>query len=224
MNDDRGLPQDVLIEFVNRFDEEPDLIEKFKQAFVWLSAQLSLLNMTDNYKSYIHALGRIAHIKPLAELYVNMPHFLHEGPPQHLELVTLLGPYFRISPAQPIVYQTYFANAKSKPAVSIREAQHALSMSTRALQNDLAQIMTQFCKVSEAARGRVLQFFAMVINANKKKAAMHVDRKTVASDGFMLNLSAVLGKLCEPFMDSSFSKVFTIHYVQSGRALLLNLL
>lgn len=34
-----------------------------------------------------------------------------------------------------------------------------------------------------------------------------VDQATVASDGFMLNINAVLNKLCEPFMDASFSKV-----------------
>ncbi|TGZ80428.1 hypothetical protein EX30DRAFT_396422 [Ascodesmis nigricans] len=210
MTDDKGLPQEVLIEFVNRFDEEPDLIGKFKTAFVTLSVQLSQMNMTDNYKAYVHALGRIAHIKALAEMYVNMPHFLHAGEPQNLELFTLLGPYFRISPTQPPVYQTYFANAKAKPPVSIREAQHALRMSARTLQNDLFQIVTQLCKTSEGVRGRVLDFFATVINANKKRAAMQVDYKKVASDGFMLNISAVLGKLCEPFMDSSFSKISRI--------------
>lgn len=77
----------------------------------------------------------------------------------------------------------------------------------------------------------MLDFFALAINLNKKRGAIQVkifqetwyiyilislvkvDQATVASDGFMLNITAVLNKLCEPFMDASFSKVcFTIQF------------
>jgi len=60
---------------------------------------------------------------------------------------------------------------------------------------------------SPVARGKILDFFARVINLNLKRGAIQVDPATVASDGFMLNINAVLTKLCEPFMDASFSKV-----------------
>jgi ubiquitin conjugation factor E4 B len=36
---------------------------------------------------------------------------------------------------------------------------------------------------------------------------MHVDLKEVASDAFMLNVTRILDRLCEPFMDSAFSKM-----------------
>ncbi len=36
---------------------------------------------------------------------------------------------------------------------------------------------------------------------------MQVDPATVSSDGFMMNITVVLDGLCEPFMDSTFSKV-----------------
>lgn len=36
---------------------------------------------------------------------------------------------------------------------------------------------------------------------------MQVDPKEVASDGFMMNVTVVLDCLCEPFMDSTFSKI-----------------
>lgn len=206
-HDDAGLPQEVLYELVNRFDEEPELSAKFQIAMRSMSMYLSLLNMTDNYKPYIDALGRIAHIKPLAELLVNLPEFLADGKPQDLEKVMTLGPYFRLSPLQPEAANHYFSNAKSKPANVISAARDALGMASQGLQGDLAQIMTALCKASENARGKVLDFFAKVINANHKRVAMHVDHKTVASDGFMVNITAVLSRLCTPFMDFGFSKV-----------------
>lgn len=36
---------------------------------------------------------------------------------------------------------------------------------------------------------------------------MQVDRRTVASDGFMINNLSVLMDFCTPFMDASFSKI-----------------
>lgn len=180
---------------------------KFQFAMRLLSVNLSYMNITDNYKPYIAALGRIAHTKPLAELFVNLPEFLKDAEPQHLEKVMILGPYFRLSPLQPEAANHYFSNAKAKPANVVSQASDALRMTGQTLQDDLAQIMTALCKTSENARGKVLDFFAKVLNANHKRVAMHVDHKTVASDGFMVNVAAVLNRLCAPFMDSSFSKV-----------------
>ena len=39
---------------------------------------------------------------------------------------------------------------------------------------------------------------------------MQVDPKAVSSDGFMMNVTVVLDGLCEPFMDSTFSKISKI--------------
>lgn len=46
---------------------------------------------------------------------------------------------------------------------------------------------------------------------------MHVDRKTVSSEGFMFNIVQVLLRLCEPIMDMQFSKLHLIdpHYYKS---------
>ncbi|KAF8541369.1 ubiquitin elongating factor core-domain-containing protein [Trichophaea hybrida] len=205
--DDRGLPQEVLLELLNKLNEEPDLVDKFKQAFRMLSATLGTMHMSDNYKPYINALGRIAHLKPLAGIFVNLPEFLSDAEPQDLEKAMLLGPFFRISPVQVDVSRQYFSNAKAKSGVVIRDATNALRMASKALQEELAQIVTALCRTSDQVRSRVLEFFAKAINANKKRVAINVDHTTVASDGFMINMTAVLSRLCEPFMDASFSKI-----------------
>ena len=45
------------------------------------------------------------------------------------------------------------------------------------------------------------------MNANHKRRALHVDPREVSSDGFMMNVTVILDYLCDPFMDSTFSKV-----------------
>jgi ubiquitin conjugation factor E4 B len=57
------------------------------------------------------------------------------------------------------------------------------------------------------SRGKVLDWFAYIMNTNHKRRAMRVDYAEVSSDGFMLNVTRVLDRLCEPFMDNSFSKM-----------------
>ena len=118
-----------------------------------------------------------------------------------------MGPYFSISPLLNEASLHYFSNAKSRSATEIRDTTKALQMATKALQEELAVIVTVFCKTSDLARSNVLNFFAKILNANKKRMALNVDRAAVSPDGFMLNVNAVLTKMCEPFMDASFSKV-----------------
>lgn len=80
-------------------------------------------------------------------------------------------------------------------------------------------------RASEISRSRVLDYFAEVHNMNKRRGAIQVniptstyfgfcpnnlvkvEPGTVASDGFMLNITGVLNRMCEPFMDNSFTKV-----------------
>ena len=45
------------------------------------------------------------------------------------------------------------------------------------------------------------------MNTNHKRRALQVDPREVASDGFMMNVTTILDRFCEPFMDNDFSKV-----------------
>lgn len=73
-------------------------------------------------------------------------------------------------------------------------------------------------RASAETREGILDFFAMVLQLNQKRAGMRVssfdqlsspqvDHRTVSSDGYMMNLNVVLLKLFEPVMDVTFSKV-----------------
>lgn len=99
--DDRGLPQEFLNDLVARSSDSPDLIGYFQAAIQTLSNQLSKMSMSDNYKPYISALGRLVVFKPLVDVIINMPSFLPEYVSAHLiEKNSLLGPFFQLSPLQ----------------------------------------------------------------------------------------------------------------------------
>lgn len=53
----------------------------------------------------------------------------------------------------------------------------------------------------------MLSLFSHILKLNMKRDGMRVDRRTVSSDGFMINTFSVLMDLAAPFMDLSFSKI-----------------
>lgn len=103
MDDDLGLPQEFLSDLVARSEDNPDLVGFFQDAMQRLSSRLSKMSMSDNYKPFITALGRLVVFKPLVDVIINMPSFLpppEQVPANLIEKDTLLGPFFQLSPLQ----------------------------------------------------------------------------------------------------------------------------
>ena len=79
-------------------------------------------------------------------------------------------------------------------------------MTLQTHQDGLFSVANLFIKTKES-REKILDWFALCVNANHKRRALQVDQKTVSTDGFMLNVTVTLDRLCEPFMDATFSKI-----------------
>lgn len=124
-----------------------------------------------------------------------------------IEKHTMLGPFFRLSPLQPEVIKSYFPGARSLDKGRITNAQDALRMVLRTHQDDLFMISNAFIRAGPDTRSRTLDWFAYIMNTNHKRRAIQVDPREVASDGFMVNITTIMDRFCEPFMDNDFSKV-----------------
>jgi ubiquitin conjugation factor E4 B len=127
-----------------------------------------------------------------------------------IEKLTLLGPFFSISPLQTEVTKVYFAGPKTMDKGHILTAQNALRLTLNAHQKDLVEIINAFVRASTVSRNRTLDWFAYIVNSNHKRRALQVDETQVSSHGFMMNVTVILDVLCEPFMDTTFSKVSKI--------------
>ena len=80
-------------------------------------------------------------------------------------------------------------------------------MVLRTHQDDLFLIANAFIRAGPETRSRTLDWFAHIMNSNHKRRAMQVDPREVSSDGFMMNVTTILDRFCEPFMDNDFSKI-----------------
>lgn len=145
--------------------------------------------------------------QPLLVALSESPLFLPPNvPAQNIETDTLLGPFFRLSPMQGEVALKYFSSPKTRDKAYIANSQQALRMTLQTHQDELFDIANCFIKTKDS-REKILDWFALTVNANHKRRAIQVDAKLVSSDAFMVNVTVILDRLCEPFMDATFSKI-----------------
>ena len=77
----------------------------------------------------------------------------------------------------------------------------------RQYQDNLHKICTAIIKSGEKGRRAVLDWFAAVLEHNRKRRGLQVDPATVATDGFMYNVVGVLNRFAAPFVDNNRTKV-----------------
>ncbi|KAF2673723.1 hypothetical protein BT63DRAFT_164863 [Microthyrium microscopicum] len=204
---DSGICIEFLGEAVLRFEEDESIKEALITAIEQLSEELSKLTMNDNFKPYVAAfIGFLRH-QELAAAITESPKFLPKDiEPQDIETQTLLGPFFALSPINGAVAESYFRGAQAQGDGFVANNQNSVRLTLRTHQDELLSITN--CLVKKAkAREPLLDWFAMIVNKNHKRRATYVDQKIVSSDGFMINVTSILDRLCEPFMDSTFSKL-----------------
>ncbi|TAQ85089.1 hypothetical protein B7494_g6589 [Chlorociboria aeruginascens] len=208
--EEKGIDQEFLREAVARFGEDLDAKSMLTKAVSGLSLQLSNMTMNDNYKPYMNAMKLLTQFAPIVTAIAEDPLFQMATSAPGIEKHTLLGPFFRISPLQFEVTKEYFNSPKTMDKRHISTSQEALRMTLQTHQRDLLDIINHFVRASPVSKNKTLDWFAYVVNQNHKRRAMRVDSSAVSSDGFMMNITVVLDGLCEPFMDTTFSKVSRI--------------
>ncbi|KAK9316989.1 ubiquitin elongating factor core-domain-containing protein [Lipomyces starkeyi] len=203
-----AVPLEFLGSMIQRSVEDETIEDFIAPVLEKLSVGLRALTMADSYQQYFRAIQALVVHKPVATVLASMPTFLpSDVTAVTIELSTVLGPFFRISPVDSKVANTYFANAKERPVSDMNSAVTGLRTELATIQDGLAFVVDKIVRASPESRERMLQYFAKVMNLNHKRRAMQIVPGTVSTDAFMLNITAVLNKLCEPFVDATFSKI-----------------
>lgn len=206
-DDERGICYDFLTEASLRVSEDDTVKEALVTAMEDLSQRLAKLSMIGDYKPYLLILRVFIRFPPLVAALAQSETFLPADiEPNLIETQTFLGPFFRLSPMQGDVAVNYFAGAAATDKGLVANAQRAVRMSLQTHQDELLDVANAFIKNKES-RERMLNWFALTVNKNHKRRALQVDPKTVSTDGFMVNVTIILDRLCEPFMDATFSKI-----------------
>lgn len=206
-DDDRGICYEFLTEASQRIGEDDMIKEALVGAMEEVSRRLAKVSMNGDYRPHMLILRVFVRFPPLVAALASSPAFLPDNiEAQDIETDSILGPFFRLSPMQGEVAMNYFAGSSAIDRGLIANAQRAVRMTLQTHQEELLDITNTFIKNKES-REKMLDWLALTVNKNHKRRAMQVDRKLVSSDGFMVNVTVILDRLCEPFMDATFSKI-----------------
>jgi ubiquitin conjugation factor E4 B len=150
----------------------------------------------------------LVQVKQIAAEVPNLPNWIpHSNPPNGsiIEKQSFLGPFFALSPLTSP--QAFFPDAKHMSSADKRSMGSSIQEALRQYQGQLYSLVHGIVRSGSEGRREVLDWFAEVLGANGKRKALQVDGSTVASDGFMINVVAVLNKFAEPFIDINCNRV-----------------
>ncbi|KAG8684545.1 hypothetical protein FRC09_015315, partial [Ceratobasidium sp. 395] len=176
------------------------------------------------WRGVVGALEALVSDKNVAMALPRLPNWLPEGVAPHtIESVSLLGPLARLSVFArewPSIAQSYFSEPEKRTHSDLESTNTNLRATLVNLQQSIFLVFNAIVRASPESREQVLHYFATALNINAKRAGAHVDPRTVASDGYMVNLQAALLRFAEPFLDAKFSKIDRIdpkYFAMSSR-------
>lgn len=97
----RAVPLEFVDAMILRAVEDEQLYDFIAPVIANLSTRMRSITMVDSYQQYYRALQTLVAHKPVATLLTEMPEFLPEDvSATGIELYTILGPFFRLSPVE----------------------------------------------------------------------------------------------------------------------------
>ncbi|KAJ3673125.1 hypothetical protein LUZ60_006499 [Juncus effusus] len=210
-------PVGFIEEFFKEADEESldpvmaELYEKLKQS-------LERVSVLGNFQQPLRALILLVSFPNCAKALVNHPRwipkdslmFLGEG--RVFELSSIMGAFLHVSAipdrqfkSRPDVGEQCFSESSARRPADLLSSFATIKTVVNILYDGLGGVFLALLKNMDT-REKVLEFIAEAIRRNNARSGMQVDPLACASSGMFVNLSAVMLKLCEPFLDGKESK------------------
>ncbi|WVZ57309.1 hypothetical protein U9M48_007709 [Paspalum notatum var. saurae] len=188
-----------------------ELYERLRQTVDKVSA-------LGDFQRPLRVLRRLVGIPNCAKALVNHPRWIPKdrimliGEGRVMELYSVLGAFFHVSAirdrefaSKPDVGQQCFSEASSRRPADLLSSYATIRSVMNGLYDGLKDVLLILLKNLDT-REKVLEYIAEVINKNASRSGMQVDPLKCASSGMFVNLSAVMLRLCEPFLDNMESK------------------
>ncbi|KAJ7561846.1 hypothetical protein O6H91_03G043800 [Diphasiastrum complanatum] len=211
------IPPGFLDHFFKRFEGD-ELSSILDGVFKGLQGSVMSVSPLGHFQGPLRALAMLVSNYPaVAKALVSHPLWLPRG--QHvngrvLEVSSLLGPFLHISVipdhplfgnGEPNVRQQCFSDVASRRPADLLSSYTTIKTVMHQLYDGLHEVLLKLLRSAET-RENVLHFLADTVQKNSGRAQMQANPFTNASNGMFINLSAVMLKLCEPFLDPSLSK------------------
>lgn len=225
------LPWEFFNAVIAYSEEQGLLTDLLTPIIIYLRDELSKVGYSGDYKPFITVMEHLVTNKNVCIALVESPYFSVDGDdgddgddgnnnnnkssitPSQIATSTILGPFLSISPLDGRgCIQIFGQNPDilSQPEIERRGAD--MCSEIRIIQNRLFFIVDRIVRSSPTARQAVLKYFGRIIDLNHRRTAHRLEPNTTSTDGFMLNITMVLAKFSEPFVDSLATKINKVNF------------
>ncbi|GFY82948.1 U-box domain-containing protein [Actinidia rufa] len=205
--------------FLEEFFQDSDfdsLDPILKQLYEDLRGSVLKVSALGNFQQPLRALLFLISFPMGAKSLVKHPWWIPKGAYLNgrvIEMTSILGPFYHVSAlpdhtifkSQPDVGQQCFSEASTRRPADLLSSFTTIKTVMNNLYDGLAEVLLSLLKNAET-RENVLEYLGEVINKNSSRAHIQVDPISCASSGMFVNLSAVMLRLCEPFLDANLTK------------------
>ncbi|XP_057872482.2 probable ubiquitin conjugation factor E4 [Cryptomeria japonica] len=219
------VPLGFLEDFLRDFEEE-SLDPILKQLYDDLKlAMRKVASPLQSCQVPLAVLKHLIEIPVCVKALVNHPSWIPKGDHvdgRFIEIESILGPFFHVSalPDHVIftreeqdVGQQCFSNADTRRPADLSSSFTTIKTVMNQIYEGLHFVLYALLKNSNT-REKVLEYLAEVIKKNAARAQINVNPFKCASSGMFVSLSAVMLKLCEPFLgDSTKMNLIDANYV-----------
>ncbi|GAA0149185.1 ubiquitin-protein ligase [Lithospermum erythrorhizon] len=187
-----------------------------KQLYEDLRGSVLKVSALGNFQQPLNALLMLVKYPVGAMGLVNHPWWIPQSVYSNgrvIEMTSILGPFFHVSAlpdhaifkSEPDVGKQCFSEASTRRPADLMSSFKTIKTVMNILYDGLAEVLKCLLKNS-TTRENVLGYLAIVINKNAGRAHIQVDPLACASSGMFVNLSAVMLRLCGPFLDANLTK------------------
>ncbi|CAK8533454.1 unnamed protein product [Lathyrus sativus] len=205
--------------FLDEFFRDPDfesLDRILKGLYEELRGSVMKVSVLGNFQDSLRALLFLVRLPVGAKSLVSHEWWIPKGVYMNgraIEMTSILGPFFHISAipdqtffkSQPDIGQQCFSDASTRRPSDLLSSYTTIKTVMNTLYDGLSEVLRNLLRSTDT-RENVLEYLAEVINLNASRAHIQVDPITCASSGMFVNLSAVMLRLCEPFLDANLTK------------------
>lgn len=200
---------------IERANNEGSLFELVENVFTnlvgYITTDLVTFDLNDalNYNNTLSIFEMFLSFKPVAAMFTKINGFFadYSCKANEFEKTTILGPILTLSPLNPnVALRNYGDNLeRSKQQTAI--IHESLQAEHKVVVERLFFIIDKIIRGSEESRNDMISYFAQIVNKNHLRRGDHANQNKLASNAFMTNITLILVRFSQPFLDISYKKI-----------------
>ena len=206
---------DFLLQIIHRAITEDSILDLLNSVFPttidYIINDLPSFDLTypKIYNNTLSLYEIFVNFKPVAAIFTKVDGFFpsFDCPANKIEKTTTLGPILTLSPLMFNVASTNYGSSLELSKQHLSVIYESSQVEHKAVLNRLFYIMDKIIRGSVESRTDVISYWSMIVNKNHLRRGEHAEQNKLATNSFMTNISLLLIRFSQPFLDITYKKI-----------------